>query len=280
MNHDWARQHHLNADTGSAFDLIPNSLEVPPLYATEHENDPVVFVKLFMPSSSWSWHVMEYDRQTGMCFGLVVGFETECCQFNLNSLASSRGPFDERVERDLHFKPTRLSEIRRELVHARRVELPFRNVLLLSCRGVDTSDYGNCDLAIVELSSDLVETIRQRQSICRQLHQNDSQVCSLHYWDDSPVLFSVDAHDSDEIRDIVRNDTFGEIHRVGQSPIVIDDPKQVDRCCMEITPEHLRWTAYPKYEAIQKIVSCDVEIARLVQSFEIDLRTEDFDRGL
>ena len=58
---------------------------IPALYANENvadQNSVVAFAKLFSPYNGWRWFVTEWDRETGLCFGLVQGFETELGYFS------------------------------------------------------------------------------------------------------------------------------------------------------------------------------------------------------
>ncbi len=101
--------------------LLPDSVagSIPPLYATEHATDPVAQVKWFTPDSQWSWYLTEFDPATRTCFGLVQGFDTELGYFSLDEIEQARGPLGLRVERDLYFEPTPLSEINRDLAPER-----------------------------------------------------------------------------------------------------------------------------------------------------------------
>lgn len=98
-----------------AHELMPAEIaaSVPGLYATEHEKDPTVRVKWFTPDGSWTWFVTEYDPASGQCFGLVDGFEQELGYFDLGEIEQLRGPLGLRVERDLHFTPRPLSQVRK-----------------------------------------------------------------------------------------------------------------------------------------------------------------------
>lgn len=58
----------------------------------------------------------EWDQKDTF-FGLVVGFEIEMGYFSLSELEATTGPLGLHVERDLYFKPTPLSKIRKQ--HAR-----------------------------------------------------------------------------------------------------------------------------------------------------------------
>ncbi len=65
--------------------------------------------------NGWTWYITEWDSQTGTCFGLVEGFETELGYFDLTELAEVTvlGGVP-AVERDLYWEPKTLGEIRRK----------------------------------------------------------------------------------------------------------------------------------------------------------------------
>ena len=91
---------------------------IPALYANENveNHDAVVArVKLFSPYNGWRWYVTEWEAETGLCFGLVEGFEKELGYFSLDELAEVTvfGGVP-AVERDLYWEPKTLGEIRRE----------------------------------------------------------------------------------------------------------------------------------------------------------------------
>lgn len=96
----------------SAHELMPSWLRrlLPPLYATEYDPDPIAQVKYFTPDAGWSWFGVEFDGQD-IFYGYVEGFERELGYFALQELEQARGPLGLRIERDLHFQPTRLSQI-------------------------------------------------------------------------------------------------------------------------------------------------------------------------
>lgn len=106
-------QKYTNAQ--NAHDLMPADIavQIPALYATESQgDDAVAYVKLFTPDSSWTWYATEYDPAEGLCFGLVIGDETELGYFSLDELRAARGPMGLRIERDLYFRPQPLSALR------------------------------------------------------------------------------------------------------------------------------------------------------------------------
>ena len=73
-------------------------------------------MKLFSPYNGWRWYITEWDPETGLCFGLVEGFEirtrilrplTELAEVTVFGSVPA-------VERDLYWEPMTLGEIRRE----------------------------------------------------------------------------------------------------------------------------------------------------------------------
>ena len=109
-NHSGLRRHKLM--TKELGDTIPA------LYANENAEDydaVLAAAKLFSPYNGRTWYITEWEAETGLCFGLVEGFETELGYFDLTELAEVTvfGSVP-AVERDLYWKPTTLGEIKRQ----------------------------------------------------------------------------------------------------------------------------------------------------------------------
>ena len=106
-------------------ELFPEEVRnlLPPLYAQEHEKDPMVYVKFFHPLSYWTWYAYEGSPEGDdfIFFGWVYGDFPELGYFSLNELESVKGPLGIGIERDLYFSPTRLSEVKK-----RHPEYPSR----------------------------------------------------------------------------------------------------------------------------------------------------------
>ena len=90
---------------------------IPALYANENVkdyDDVLAIAKLFSPYSRWTWYITEWQAETGLCFGLVEGFESEIGYFSLDELAEATvfGGVP-AVERDLYWEPKTLGKIRR-----------------------------------------------------------------------------------------------------------------------------------------------------------------------
>ena len=85
---------------------------IPKLYETEKQNDPIVYVKLFL--DAWTWYITELSIDNNICFGYVISpFESELGYFSLNEIKSIKGTLGLSVERDISFKPTKLSRIKK-----------------------------------------------------------------------------------------------------------------------------------------------------------------------
>jgi len=86
---------------------------IPPLYSQEHEADPVVYAKFFLPGTGWTWYVTEGNPEGDgyLFFGFVVGLESEFGYFRLSELESVRTKLGLAVERDLAFQEGRLTDV-------------------------------------------------------------------------------------------------------------------------------------------------------------------------
>ena len=98
----------------------------PSLYSTEGIADPKVQCRFFTPWSDWTWYPIEFDGED-LFFGLVEGFESELGYFSLREMQEVTGPGGLKIERDLHFKPVKLSTVKAGLdPKGFHKELPFR----------------------------------------------------------------------------------------------------------------------------------------------------------
>jgi len=101
-------------DAKRGHELLPDSVRknLPALYSTQDEVDPLAQVKFFHPLTQWTWYATEFDGND-LFFGLVVGHETELGYFSLSELESiGANGRTLPVERDLYFKPQPLSRCR------------------------------------------------------------------------------------------------------------------------------------------------------------------------
>lgn len=92
--------------------------ELPPLYSQENEKDPTAYVKYFDPNSRWTWFGMEYSKEEEIFFGYVYsGLDPafdELGYFSLEEVGGVKNKMGLPMERDLYFKPMKLSEIEEE----------------------------------------------------------------------------------------------------------------------------------------------------------------------
>lgn len=93
--------------------------ELPPL-RTNAENDNwrecMVKVKLFDPMTNWTWYIYEYDPESNIAFGFVVGHDKELGEFSLNELRElilghEDGVPVPRIERDLYWDARPLGQV-------------------------------------------------------------------------------------------------------------------------------------------------------------------------
>lgn len=101
--------------------------KLPPLYSNEEKGmSALAPVKFFSPDAGWTWYASEgsfvdedgyYDTDNPkvdyLFFGLVVGFEVELGYFLLSELASATGRLGLPIERDLHYEPKTLLELKK-----------------------------------------------------------------------------------------------------------------------------------------------------------------------
>ena len=109
-----------NSDGSRGHPLMTKELgeKLPALGSSENVEDSdevIAHVKLFSPYTGWTWYITEWEAETGLCFGLVEGFETEWGYFGLSELAEAKvfGGVP-AIERDLYWEPKTIGEISRE----------------------------------------------------------------------------------------------------------------------------------------------------------------------
>jgi len=98
-----------------AFNLIPKSIEksLPRLYTTEKEllGDRTAYARYFFPAGAYTAYLLEYDPKERIGFGAVtMGYGWELGNISIDEMeeVQVRGL---RIERDLHFSPTKLHQI-------------------------------------------------------------------------------------------------------------------------------------------------------------------------
>lgn len=69
--------------------VLPKAAEkLPPLYDTENVpfEEKTVYFYFMAPFAGWAWIPVEYEKETGVFFGYVVGHEKEWGYFNKKEL--------------------------------------------------------------------------------------------------------------------------------------------------------------------------------------------------
>jgi hypothetical protein len=99
--------------------------KLPPLYSQQNEPDPLVICKFFHPMSNMTWYAIEgspvdedgyfdtdKEKVDYLFFGWVYSDFPELGYFSLNEMQSIT-VMRLGLERDLHFKPMKLSEVKK-----------------------------------------------------------------------------------------------------------------------------------------------------------------------
>lgn len=106
-----------------AHDLLPPEIreQLPKLYTVSDSQgvEAVAPVKYFTPDAQWTWYPIEFDG-ADIFVGLVIGDEIEFGFFSLSELKESHGALGLPVERDLHFTPATLRELKEKHEQERR----------------------------------------------------------------------------------------------------------------------------------------------------------------
>ena len=97
-------------------ELLTNELReiIPDFYSSEDVelDEKMVYVKFFLADANWTWHILEYDRESNSFFALVDGLERELGYVSLDELEQVRGHLGLHVERDLYFSPTKYKDLK------------------------------------------------------------------------------------------------------------------------------------------------------------------------
>lgn len=78
-------------------------------------NDPMVLAHFFNPTGRGDWFAIKYFPKTDIVYGYASLFgdhNDELGDFYLGELAEYKGQFGLGIERDLHWSPTPLSEVK------------------------------------------------------------------------------------------------------------------------------------------------------------------------
>jgi hypothetical protein len=94
---------------------LPHELraQIPKLYRTRQERDPIVWVRFCSPIGSWRWYIIECDQvdRVLIFYGWMVHSAEPGGRFIRTDLASMRAYFGIAIERDAEFVACRLSEV-------------------------------------------------------------------------------------------------------------------------------------------------------------------------
>lgn len=95
-----------------AYRYIRETDKLPSTDEARREDDPIARIKLFDPTSSWTWYISGYDPETRIAYGLVNGFALEWGEIYMPELVDHRARFGLPIERDLNWTPKPFSEVK------------------------------------------------------------------------------------------------------------------------------------------------------------------------
>ena len=75
----------------------------------------MIVAKFFNPVGSWTWYLMNLDKDKDYAWGIVDGDAVEMGSFSIKELQSVELPFGLGIERDKYFEPMPASELWKEL---------------------------------------------------------------------------------------------------------------------------------------------------------------------
>lgn len=94
--------------------------KLPPIYSQENEKDPMVWLKLFSPyMAKGYWLITEFDGEDTMFGAANTGMGWELGYMSLSEMENTKHRGVQAVERDMYFKPTRLSKAKADISRSR-----------------------------------------------------------------------------------------------------------------------------------------------------------------
>ena len=107
----------MKAPRGHKLMTVELKKQLPTLYSQEEIEDPMVLIHYFNPYGSGDWFGIEFDGEDRF-FGYAC---IHCCElgyFSLKELEEiyvTQGGYEFPLERDLYWKPKKLSEIQEKM---------------------------------------------------------------------------------------------------------------------------------------------------------------------
>ena len=100
-------------------EIVNRFKKYPPYSQSSKRSEAIAIAKFFLPLGAWTWYVLEYDMEENIAFGVIVDGQGECefGYFSMDELQQLKATrYRLTVERDIYFKPTKLSDIDNEYV--------------------------------------------------------------------------------------------------------------------------------------------------------------------
>ena len=84
-------------------------------YDKGSDMEQMIVAKFFNPVGSWTWYLMNLDKDGDYAWGIVDGNAVEMGSWLMSDLQNKKLPFGLGIERDTSFQPIPASELWKEL---------------------------------------------------------------------------------------------------------------------------------------------------------------------
>ena len=118
--------------------------------------------------------------------------------------------------------------------------------IVLQCWSSNEHHNGGCDLAVVDLSEDLIATTRERQAVFETIDNERKDVYSFQFWDASPGFFELSCPELE--RACASEDFQRNCWTILPNAISLPDSncQRLDSCWVEHDTYGFQWRAMPK----------------------------------
>jgi hypothetical protein len=149
-----------------------------------------------------------------------------------------------------------------------------RLVLKTTTSDHDGENWGDCELAVIKVDSELIASIDRRLWLAEELRKKDGDFYEAYFWDRTPRFYGVDLEQELEEFDPHLTRCLHDHSRV----VMPDDfdldsilfrNTELDRMVIRLSPQanhSVSWCATPKHYGLS--VTCSIDISELRQLFK------------
>ena len=131
----------------------------------------------------------------------------------------------------------------------------YERPIILNCWSSNAEYNAGCDVAVVDVTDELVQLVNERHGLFQQLAEGRTDAFAAQFWDHTPDFFSLEREP-------------GGFERTVQSllpskpPLSIPEERRqpLDSCWMEISHFGVTWKAIPQNAPLQ-LATAEVEMS-------------------